>query len=410
MAMKMRQLLNRRMAVCLVGGFSSGLPLFMFIYLLPAWMQSYALNLHTIAAASLFMLPYSLKFLWAPLLDRYRLTRLGRRRSWILLCLFALTLGFNALGQRPATASAWVSFWGLFCAFFSASMDTAIDALRREILSDEELGLGSALHVNAYKVASLVPGSFALILSDHLPWSEVFSLCSLFLLPAVLMLLWIDEPPARHGRPDSLKEAVQAPLQEFFSRHGRRQALAILAFILLYKLGDGMATTLATPFYLQLGYSRTLIGLVAKQAGLLASIAGGLLGGLWMLRLGITRALYGFGVAQAASILGFVLLSLYPGGVSTLALVIAAEAFGVGLGTTALVAYLAQQTDPRHTATQFALLTSLAALPRSLFNASSGWCVEHWGWTLYFIFCLGLSLPAFLLLRYVAPWPRVGSS
>ncbi len=407
--MKRQELFNRRMAVCLVGGFSSGLPLFMFIYLLPAWMQSYALSLHTIAAASLFMLPYSLKFLWAPLLDRYRLTRLGRRRSWILLCLLALGIGFVALGQRPATDSLWVSFWGLFCAFFSASMDTAIDALRREILSDAELGLGSALHVNAYKIAGLVPGSLALILSDHLPWSAVFIVCSLFLLPAALLLLWIDEPPARHGQPHSLREAVLAPLSEFLTRHGSVHALAILAFILLYKLGDGMATTLATPFYLQLGYSRTLIGLVAKQAGLFASVAGGLLGGLWMLRLGIARALYCFGVAQAASILGFVLLSLHPGGVSTLALVIAAEAFGVGLGTTALVAYLAQQTDPRHTATQFALLTSLAALPRSLFNAGSGWCVEHWGWTTYFIFCLGLSLPGFLLLRYVAPWPKVES-
>lgn len=408
--MKASHLYNGRMATCIVLGFSSGLPLFIFIYLLPAWMQSAGLSLSSIGAASLFMLPYSLKFFWAPFIDRYRLSRLGRRRSWILACLLLLIAGFSALGLRSPEHLPWLLFWGTVCAFGSASMDTAIDALRREILSDEELGLGTALHVNAYKLAGIVPGSLALILADHRPWSEVYIFCSLFLLPGLLLILLIPEPQAVHGRPQTLREAVYAPLAEFFSRHGYRQALWILAFITFYKFGDSMAASLATPFYLDLGYSRTAIGLIAKQAGLAASIAGGLLGGLWMLRLGISRALWLFGIAQALSLSGFILLSLHPGGLLTLAAVIAAEAFGVGLGTTALVAFLAQQTDTRHTATQFALLSSLAALPRSLFNAASGWCAEHWGWTLYFSVCLILTLPGFLLLQRVTPWPKVAAS
>jgi PAT family beta-lactamase induction signal transducer AmpG len=184
--------------------------------------------------------------------------------------------------------------------------------------------------------------------------------------------------------------------------------LVTLAFIFFYKLGDSMATSLATPFYLDLGYTKSQIGLVAKHAGLWPSVIGGLLGGMWMVRLGINRALWLFGVVQVVSILGFAWLASQhdaaQAGIAALALAIGFEALGVGLGTVAFVAFIARATNPLYTATQFALFTSLAAVPRTLVNASAGWIVERVGWFDFFLLCTLLALPGMLLLVKVAPW------
>ncbi|NNM51574.1 MAG: AmpG family muropeptide MFS transporter [Pseudomonadales bacterium] len=402
-------LFSRRMLICVISGFSSGLPLFMFVYLLPAWLRSAGLNLTSIGLTSLLMMPYALKVLWAPWVDRWSITSLGRRRSWILCCLLGLIVAFIGLGWTPPHDLGTVSAWSLLISLLSASQDTALDALRREILPDNELGLGSSLHVNAYKIAGLVPGSLALVLSDIIAWPWVFMICSLFLLPGIAMSLLMREPASSNSAPHSLREAIIFPFKDFLERHGEQQTLLILLLVMTYKLGDGLATTLATPFYLDMGFSRSTLGLVAKQAGLIASVTGGLVGGFGMLRLGIVRALWIYGILQASSILGFWWLSLSHHGVFALAGVIAGEAFGVGLGTTALVAYMAQQTSMRYTATQFALLTSMAALPRSLINASSGWLVEHLGWSHFYLLCLLLSIPGLFLLLSVLHWPKVNS-
>jgi len=219
------------------------------------------------------------------------------------------------------------------------------------------------------------------------------------------MTLVVAEPALLHGRPRTLREAVVEPFHEFVTRNGWRAALVVLAFVFLYKLGDSMATALATPFYLDMGFSKTDIGVIAKNAGLWTSLAGGVLGGLWMVKIGINRALWLFGAVQVVSILGFAWLAyVHQPDRVLLAFVIAFEALGVGLGTVAFTAYIARATDPRYTATQFALFTSLAVVPRALVNASTGWIVEQTGWFHFFLLCTVLALPGMALLLRVAPW------
>ena len=398
-------LFNRRMLICVFTGFSSGLPLYLLINLLPAWLRSEGVDLKSIGLFALIGLPYTWKFLWSPLLDRYALP-LGRRRGWMAAMHVALLVSIPALGLLHPQADLWtIAYLAAAVAFFSASLDIALDAYRRELLPDGELGLGNSIHVNAYRIASLVPGSLALILSDHMPWSSVFFVTALFMLPGLAMTLVVREPERAIAAPRTLREAVVEPFREFIDRAGWRQALLVLAFIFLYKLGDSMATALATPFYLDMGFTRTQIGVVAKNAGLWASVIGGMLGGLWMVRIGINRGLWLFGVVQLVSILGFAWLArLAQPDIVVLGVVIAFEALGVGLGTVAFVAYIARTTDPRYTATQYALFTSLAAVPRTVVNATTGWIVAQTGWFNFFLLCTLLALPGMALLLRVAPW------
>jgi PAT family beta-lactamase induction signal transducer AmpG len=399
-------LFNRRMLICVFTGFSSGLPLFLLINLVPAWLRSEGVDLKAIGLFALIQLPYTWKFLWAPLMDRFGLPMLGRRRGWILVTQLALLAAIPAFGALSPKLDIWtIAYLAAVVAFFSASQDIVLDAFRREILPDAELGLGNAVHVNAYRISSLIPGSLALILSDLLPWSSVFVVTALFMLPGIGMTLVVSEPALRQGAPRTLREAVVEPFREFVQRAGVKEALLVLAFIFLYKLGDSMATALATPFYLDMGFTRTEIGVIAKNAGLWASVAGGMLGGLWMVKIGINRGLWLFGVVQLVSILGFAGLAwVHQPDRMLLALVIGFEALGVGLGTAAFVAFIARATDPRYTATQFALFTSLAAVPRTVVNASTGWIVDQTGWFNFFLLCTLLALPGMALLLRVAPW------
>ena len=227
---------------------------------------------------------------------------------------------------------------------------------------------------------------------------------ALFMIPGILMTIFVAEPALKEGRPKTLKAAVIEPFNEFIHRNGVQTALLILAFIFLYKLGDSMATALATPFYLDMGFSKTEIGLIAKNAGLWPSVIGGLLGGVWMFKLGINRALWIFGFVQMIAILGFAFLATVGHSLLWLGIVIGIEAFGVGLGTAAFVAYIAQTTHPLYTATQFALFTSLAAVPRTFANAATGYLVENLGWFKFFMLCFMLAIPGMLLLLKVAPW------
>lgn len=408
----LRALLNRRMLVCISTGFASGLPLYLLLNLVPAWLKTEGLSLKAIGAFALIQFPYTWKFVWAPLLDRYGiLPWLGRRRSWMFVSQIGLIAAIAWLGQvSPVDHLMLVVGLTAALAFLSATQDIALDAFRREILPDAELGLGNAIHVNAYRIAGLVPGSLSLILADHLPWSLVFAITAAFMLPGLAMTLLVREPAAAAGAPRTLRDAVVEPFHEFFSRHGVQSALLVLAFLFFYKLGDSLCTALATPFYLDMGYSKTEIGVIAKNAGLWPSVIGGILGGIWMVKLGINRALWLFGLVQLVTILGFVWLAwLGPaesdaGRLTALALVIAGEATGVGLGTTAFVAFMARTTHPAYTATQLALFTSLMAVPRTVINATAGWLVEAMGWLDFFWLCFALAIPGMLLLLKVAPW------
>ncbi len=418
-------LLTRRMLICVLTGFASGLPLYLLLNLVPAWLRTEGINLKTIGLFALIQFPYTWKFLWAPLLDRYALLPLGRRRSWMLLTQIGLLGLIALLGQLSPTGLIAPVDWdstvtlllhpvtlAVTCvALLSATQDIALDAFRREVLSDTELGLGNSVHVNAYRIAGLVPGSLSLILADRLSWDWVFAITALFMLPGVLMSLMVTEPAIAGNAPKTLRAAVVEPFNEFIQRSGWQPALLILAFIFFYKLGDSMCTALATPFYLDMGYAKSQIGIVAKNAGLWPAVMGGLLGGLWMVKIGINRALWLFGVVQLVSIFGFAWLAwLGPQSdigapqLTALALVIGFEALGVGLGSAAFVAYIAKNTHPLYTATQFALFTSLAAVPRTVVNASTGWLVERLGWFDFFLVCAVLGVPGMLLLLKVAPW------
>ena len=395
------------MLICIFTGFSSGLPLYILVSLLPAWLRSEGVNLKAIGLFALINLPFTWKFLWAPFFDRY-IPPLGRRRGWLLISQVLLLLSIPVFGTFSPKLDIWtIAYLATVVAFFSASQDIVLDAYRRELLIDNELGLGNAVHVNAYKIAGLIPGSLSLILADRMAWSSVFMITALFMIPGILMTIFVAEPALKDGRPKTLKAAVVEPFNEFIGRNGMQTALLILAFIFLYKLGDSMATALATPFYLDMGFSKTEIGLIAKNAGLWPSVVGGLLGGVWMFKLGINRALWIFGFVQMIAILGFAFLSTVGHSLLWLGIVIGIEALGVGLGTAAFVAYIAHTTHPLYTATQFALFTSLAAVPRTFANAATGYLVESLGWFKFFILCFLLAIPGMLLLLKVAPWNNI---
>ena len=407
-----RAFLNKRMLICVFIGFTSGLPLFTLVYLVQAWLRTEGVNLKEIGLFALIQFPYTWKFIWAPLMDRY-VPRLpgwqpGRRRGWMLVTQLLVAVAIGALGFTSPKDQIWtVAALTALVAFFGASQDIAIDAYRRELLADTEQGLGNAVFVNAYKIAALIPGSLGLILADHLPWTTVFIVTAAFMLPGMVLTLVVKEPEIHGTPPKNLRDAIVQPFREFIARDGWRTALLILGFIFLYKLGDTMATTLSTSFFLDIGFNKTQIGVIAKTVAFWASLAGGIVGGVWLVKIGISRGLWIFGVLQIVSTLGFAWLAKIGPSPLALAALYGFETFATGLTMAAFVAYIASTTDPRYTATQFALFTSLASVPRTLASASSGFVVAQTGWFEYFMICAALSIPGMLLLPKIAPWRPV---
>lgn len=398
----LRHVFNWRMLVALFMGFSSGMPLLLTGSLLQAWMTKEGVDLTTIGLFALVGLPYTLKFAWAPLLDRFTFPLLGRRRGWLLLIQCSLAMSIAWLGLSNPAENLWLVAGAAFLVtFFSASQDIVIDAYRREDLSDEELGLGSSLYVNGYRLGMLLTGSGGLILADFIPFSTVYLLLAMTMLVGIATTLLAREPDEPEGAPASLSEAVVQPFVEFFSRRG---AWLFLAFILFYKIGDAMALTMTTPFYLSLGFTTGEIGKIAKLFGFGATIVGGLLGGLWIIKLGINRALWIFGILQGLSAAAFAVLVWTGHDLIWLAAVIAFENLSGGMGTSAYVAFMASLTNKRFTATQYALLTSLMGVPRVLAAAPTGFMAEQMGWAGFFITCGLMAIPGLLLLQRFAPW------
>ena len=400
-----KAILNRRMLICVFTGFASGMPLYVLIQLVPWWLRDQNVGLAEIGLFALIGLPYTWKFAWAPLADRYWVKVFGRRRTWMICTQVALIPCIALLPQLdPTTQLSSIATACAIIAFLSATQDIAIDAYRRELLPDEELGIGNSIHVNAYRISGLIPGGLSLILYDSLPPEIVFPITAAFLFVGIGLTLSIKDPDLVASAPRTLREAVIDPFKEFFSRGGFAQAFYILAFIFLYKLGDNMAVALSTPFYQDLGFSGTEVGTVAKIVGLWSAVIGGILGGLIMIRTGINKALYLFGVVQVISILGFAILARVGDNIWMLGIAHGFEYLGVGLGTTAIVAFMARETSKAHTATQLALFTALAALPRTAANATTGFLVENLGWEQFFYLCALLAIPGMLLLFKVAPW------
>ncbi|MBW1820648.1 MAG: AmpG family muropeptide MFS transporter [Deltaproteobacteria bacterium] len=390
------------MLVALLMGFACGLPLLLTISLLQAWMKEEGVDLTVIGLMALVGLPYTLKFLWAPFLDRFTLPFFGRRRGWLLVAQVTLIFSIVGLGLTDPGNNPWmVAFAAFLVTFFSASQDIVVDAYRREDLPDEELGLGSSLYVNGYRVGMLLASGGGLIMADHMSFLMVYVIMAACMLPGVLTTLLAPEPHASAGTPKSLKEAVVGPMVEYFSRSG---AIWILAFILLYKIGDTMASAMTTPFYLDIGFSKTEIGAVVKLFGFWATIAGSLIGGVLMLRMGINRSLWIFGFLQALSTAGFAILAKIGYNIALLSGVIAFENLSAGMGTAAYVAFMASITNKKFTATQYALLTSLMGVPRVMASAPTGFLAKNIGWEGFFIFCTLIAIPGMLLLFKFAPW------
>lgn len=397
--------LNRRMLICVFTGFSSGLPLYLLFQMVPYWLRTEGVGLAEIGFFALVQFPYTWKFLWAPVMDRYTLPFLGHRRGWILVTQLALLVTIGALGFLRPDMSLWaIAYLAAAVAFFSASQDIVLDAYRRELLPDVELGLGNSIHVQAYRLSGLIPGGLGLILADRLPWHMVFIVVALFMIVGIVMTMMIAEAIKDPSPPRSLKESVIEPFREFIGRAGLGSALLVLAFLFFYKLGDNMATALQTPFFHDVGFSGTQIGTIAKFVGTTAAIVGGLVGGLIMIKVSINRALWMFGFVQITSILGFALLSVVGANPWMLAFAMAFEYLGVGLGTAALTAFMAKSTNVAFAATQFALFTALISVPRVLASATTGVIVERTGWTNFFLICTLLAIPGMLLLFKVAPW------
>jgi len=398
----LKTVFSGRMFTALIMGFSCGLPLLLTITVLQAWMQEEGVDLTVIGLMALVGLPYTVKFLWAPFLDRFTLPFFGRRRGWLLTAQLALALAIAGMGLTNPGANPWlVAVAAFLVTFFSASQDIVVDAYRREDLPDEELGLGSSLYVNGYRLGMLLASGGGLILADHIPFPWVYLIMAGCMAPGILTTVLAPEPPLPPGAPTRLREAVIDPLMDYFSRHG---ALWILAFILLYKIGDTMASAMTTPFYLDIGFSKTEIGAVVKLFGFWAIVVGSLIGGIIMLRLGINRSLWIFGVLQAVSTAGFALLARVGHSVPLLSGVIAFENLSGGMGTAAYVAFMASITNKRFTATQYALLSSLMGVPRVLASAPTGFLAKQFGWEAFFIVCTLIAAPGMLLLFKFAPW------
>jgi PAT family beta-lactamase induction signal transducer AmpG len=393
---------NRRVLSLIGLGFSSGLPLALTASTLQAWLVTEKVDLSIVGAFSLVGLPYALKVFWAPLMDRFSPPWLGRRRGWIVSIQIMLTAAIFFLGYcSPSSFPALVGFAALVTAFFSASQDIAIDAYRADVLRETELGPGAATAVVGYRSAILVSGALALILSDHISWRAVYSLMAAVMLMNTLFTLAAPEPEIRVIPPKSLKEAVWGPLTGYFKRSG---AVEMLFFILIYRLGNVIAGAMTTPFLLDIGFSRSDVGMVNKVFGLISTIVGTLVGGSIVARIGVNRSLWVFGFLQAVSNLSFTALALIGKSYPAMITAIGIENICVGMGDAAFIAFMMSLCDKRFTATQYALLTSFMAVGRIVAGAPTGAVAQALGWPIFFSLSVLGAIPGIVLLARFAPW------
>jgi PAT family beta-lactamase induction signal transducer AmpG len=389
-------LANRRIAIMLPLGFASGLPLALTAGTLQAWLTVVGLDLKTIGIFTLVGLPYTLKFLWAPLMDRLVPPWLGRRRGWMLVMQISVALGLAAMavtgpGQRPEI----LGILALVVAFLSASLDIVFDAYRTDVLLRPERGFGAAVWVNGYRCALLLASAGALLLADRIGWQYTYLLLAVLMAAGVVTILFSPEPSEPFATPASLAEAVGGPLKEFFTRPG---VLGLLALIVFYKIGDAVAASLQTAFLIGgMGFSISEVGYV-KGLGIGATLIGALAGGVAMAKLGMVRSLLLFGLLQAVSNLGFMWLAWMGKSYMALTTSILVENVTGGMGTVAFVALIMSLCDHRYTATQFALLSSLEALGRVFSGRPSAELVEMVGWAQFFFWSFLVALPGIWLV------------
>ncbi len=400
-----QKIFSRKMLSIFLTGYAGGLPLLLIGSTLQAWMTEAGIDLGTIGLFAFVGAPYSLKIFWAPLLDRFYFWP-GRRRGWMLLMQASLIAAIFSMSLfEPSSNIVGIAVMALLVGIFSATQDIAIDAYRRELLSDEELGMGSSLYVVGYRVGLLIAGAGALRMADVylLPggganWPLVYQVMAGAMALGLVFTAFATKENEKFDSPKTIQEAVIGPFVEFFNRDG---AILVLVFIVLYKLGDTMAANMTTPFMILKGYSKTDIAAVVKGFGLLALIVGGVLGGIGTMKMGITRSLWIFGILQGVSTAGFCWLSMVETNINNLTLVIAFENLSAGLGSSAYAAFMASMTNRKYTGTQYALLTAIMALPRTFLSAPTGFMAEAMGWNGFFLFCTVIAIPGMAIIPFL---------
>lgn len=404
-----QEIFSKKMLVIFLLGFSSGLPLLLTGGTLKTWLAREQVDITTIGYFGWVGLAYSLKFIWAPLLDRFTLFKMGRRRSWMLatqICLAALITSIGFFDPKVSLMS--MALFATLVAFFSATQDIAIDAYRREYLKDEELGFGSSMNMYGYRIAMLVSGGLGIGLVNSeswgLTWSQLYYVMGACMLIGVVATIWAPEPKVTEAPPKNLMLAVVGPFQEFLQRDG---AFVFLFFVFLFKLGDALSAAMLNPYYVYVGFQNTDIGLIAKTFGLASSMVGLFLGSTLMYYIGIYRSLWIFGVFQALSTAAFALLSFTGPQNWALATTVIFEDISSGMGNAAFIAFISSITNKRYTATQYAILSSIATLGRNFFSGFSGVLVKDLGWVNFYFFCALIAVPGLLMLlklrRYETP-------
>lgn len=396
---------DRKMLIVFLLGFASGLPLLLTGSTLQAWCKDSGMDLTTIGLFSLVGLPYTLKFLWSPALDWIVPPFMGRRRGWLMMTQVGLMMALVALAfTDPKSGSTLVAAMALLVSFMSATQDIGIDAYQIEILPKEQYGLGNQLYILGYRVGMLAAGAGTLILADVMSWQMVYFVMAATMGIGLLTTFFAKEPKIEGATPRNFGEAVWEPLKDFFSPSGshKGKALWILGFFLLYKIGVDMASTMSTPFYMDLQFSKSTIGTMSKAVGLWATIAGGLLGGIGVVYFGIRRSLWAFGTFQAVACLSYAWLAWFATANGpqawALGVSISFENLAVGMATAAYATYMGSLVNKRYTATQYALLSSLMGMPRVFAGPFAGWTAQTVGWSTFFVFCSVAAIPGLLIL------------
>jgi PAT family beta-lactamase induction signal transducer AmpG len=406
----MQIMLSWKMAAMFFFGFSSGFPYYIIKDVLKLWMTESNVDIATIGLFSALGLPYTLKFLWSPLMDGWTPGFLGRRRGWILIAQTGLVVTIALIGQfDPVKSLAWIVFVALCINFFGATQDIALDAFRREYLTSDELGFGTGVWVNAWRLGMYAAVGISLLTKFDVTWAGIHIILACTMAVGIITCLLVPEPEIGDQVPVSLTQAVVEPFIEFFRRNN---AFMILLFILLYKIGDNMAGAMTIPYILKMGFSKTQYFIIVKGVGMIGLFGGVLLGGSVMIRLGIAKSLWVFGFLQAVSTAFFAVMAVmdHTGAVwleyrqVILGAIVGFEFFSTGLGQAAYATYMAIQTNKKFTATQYALLTSLMAVPGVFAASVTGFMVKYLGWPMFYYLCAGFAIPGMILLLKIAPW------
>ena len=394
---------SRKLLILLLMGFASGLPYPLTHGTLQAWMKQANLTLEDIGYLStIIAYPYALKFIWAPFLDRYLPPFMGLRRGWLMITQLVLVVLFAAIGfTSPSDSLKMFTGIALLISFFSATQDIVIDAYRVEILDEKERGFAMPPAILGYRLALIVAASLALYWADDYSWQTVYLLMAGFMAIGLATTIYCEEPAIHREPKKNLKEAMFLPFKDFLSRP---YCYEILAFVLLYKFGEILATSLTTPFMMEIGFTLKEIGVVTKGVGFIATIAGATIGGAIMLRMTLYKSLWLFGFVQSISTLTYYILAEVGKSAWFMATAIAVENFCLGMATSAFTAFLMTLCNTKYTATQYALLTSILALVNTNASAISGYLVSKMGWSHFFIFCILATLPGLLLLLRFKKW------